>query len=301
MENGNREPIRSDAYRVETSELVRSFTNETQYAVNAWIDRSERHIDPLPFLAVGSCLREFGYEIAVDSGASGSPLWRVARRGAVPSFFVDVVSIDLTSDELTEFRVSSHLVETLQLIPVNQRLHMSVTDYRQFVDEDTREQIMAKTRGWLDTPPPSIGDQMDLTGVVLTVMPWDKPRDHLAVMGPAFSYWIRKLRIDSLLEERVRLHHEIAAKHPYVLAAVAPERVGLSRRCYSELLTDRPDEPKRAEASPASDIDRLPLFAAHSEISAATWVWKSSRGIWEMKAIHNRTALRRLPSDSLDG
>ncbi|MGB2982758.1 MAG: hypothetical protein WBC63_02720, partial [Candidatus Bipolaricaulia bacterium] len=87
---------------------------------------------------------------------------------------------------------------------------------------------------------------------------------------------------------------------PYVLAAVAPERVGLSRRCYSELLNERPDEPEHNQQVLPGDALRAPLFAEHPEVSVAAWTWKSSRGIWEMKAIHNPAARHPLPEGTFD-
>jgi hypothetical protein len=293
------EPTQPHPGHTETLALYRRLPVETQNVACAWFCQAGRPAGLLPFLAVGSCLRERRFEIAAVPFADHAPLWRVGRRGAAPEFFVDVVAIELSQEELLEFRVSSRLVETLQSIPVNQRLHMTVTDYRRIVDPKTRERIVGKTREWLVANAPSVGDRLSFDGVSLTMMPRDKVRDHLAVIGPAFSYWIRKLQIDDVLLEQVRQHLDTAAEHPYVLAVVAPERVGLSRRCYSELLNDRPDEPQAARRA-ADDGHRLPLFEMHPEISAAAWVWKSSRRLWEMKAIHNAGARHSLPDELLD-
>jgi hypothetical protein len=293
------EPTQTDSGLAEALALYRRFPVETQDVACECFCRAERIAGLLPFLAVGSCLRERGFEVAVAACANRAPMWRVGRRGSAPEFFVDVVAIELSEEELLEFRVSSRLVETLQSIPINQRLHMTVTDYRQIVDPKTRERIVGKTREWLVTRAPSFGDRLSFDGVSLTMMLRDKVRDHLAVIGPAFSYWIRKLQIDDVLSEQVRQHLDTAAKRPYVLAAVAPERVGLSRRCYSELLNDRPDEPQAVRRA-ADDGHRLPLFEVRPEISAAAWVWKSSRGLWEMKVIHNAGAQHPLPDGLLD-
>ncbi|MGB2982291.1 MAG: hypothetical protein WBC63_00335, partial [Candidatus Bipolaricaulia bacterium] len=224
--------------------LHQSFPAETQNLARAWFLHADRETGLPPFLAVGGCLRERSLEVSAELLADRAPLWRVERQGTTTAFFVDVVPIELSQDELLEFRVSSQLVEALQTIPINQRLHMAVTDFRRIIDEEPRERIVAKTRDWLAAGPPAGGDRIQFDGGVLTMMPWDKERDHLAVIGPAFTYWIRKLEIDSILRDRVLQQREVAAEHPYVLAAVAPERVGLSRRCYSELLNERPDEPE---------------------------------------------------------
>ncbi len=282
----------------ETIALYRSFEPETRSAICAWFCRPGRVSGLLPFLAVGASLRDLGDEVRVEPQPEGPPLWRTEARKSTASFFVDVVPIDLSDEELLEFRVSSRLVETLQSIPIDERVHLTVTDYRAIIEEDARRRIVERAHAWLAEQGRASGDALEGAGYALTMMERDKVRDHLAVIGPAFTFWIRKLAIDRQLEERVRLRRDIAAEHPYILAGVAPERVGLSRRCYSELLAGHPDEPGGASLPP---IDRPPLFTTHPEISAAAWLWKSSRGIWEMKAIGNASAERPLPGEALDG
>ena len=289
---------RIESEPAETKRLLSLLPAQTRDRITAFFQH-ERRSDLLPFLAAGHCLRELQHEIALELSADDAALWRVRSHGDTPEFLVDVVPIELSADQLTEFRVSSSLVETLQTIPVNQRLHMTVTDYRHILGEDSRQQILERTHDWLTTTSPSVGAILEFEGITLTMMPWDKTRDHLAVIGPAFAYWIRKLQIDAALQERVQQSHEIAANYPYVIAAVAPERVGLSRRCYAELLSTSPDEPEPIRRVAATEKTRLPLFTAHSEISAAAWVWKSSRRIWEMKSIHNPAAHRPLPDTAL--
>ncbi len=251
------------------------------------------------FEIVGRCLRDYGHVPTVAHGAGGRKLWFVRPAAGLAEYYADVIPIDLEPAMLEEFRATSRLVEQLQTIPINERLHMAVVAPRRIATDALRQEIVEQVTRWLESAPRSTGDRLEFRGGILTMLPRDKVRNHLAVVGPAFAYWIRRLGLDRALADRAAEQHAIAAESPYVLVTVAPERVGLSRRCYAELLSERPVERLLGEESDTVQ-QRPPLFEAHPEVSAALWIWRSSRGIWELKAIHNRRAAHPLPEGLFD-
>jgi len=267
----------------QTQNLLDSRSSKEQEILHRWRAEECGEADFCHFLAAGCHLVGRSAQAVIDRTDALPPVWRISSPGQ--DLVVDPISVRLTDTELETFRRSSSLVERLQTLDRDALLHMRVED----ADRLPIPPIETAVRDWLEEDP-VVGSELDVEGVRLTRLRQGKKRGHVAIVGPALSYWIGDLELDRRLQDRVLGRAAVAAEATYVIAAIAPPRVGLSGRCYSELLALRSD--RIEELSLPSEHIRVPLFQAHPEVAAAMWIWRSSLGRWQLKAIRNASAAR---------
>lgn len=267
---------------------------------------SKNHIQTYNELAIGSVLKQLGYQLEYEKPLSGhTPDWYVHPKGDIPAFIVEVFTANPSNEWTAQRRQKIDLVKRLEQIPIDVTMNIRFRG-NMALDQHQNKIIATKIRKWLEDDNPPVGTQISLTGtgIIFKITYRGRGFPHVTLaffdisrVNSKSLRWKIKDKIDNykdLLQE-VRI--------PYVISIVPNPLTGLEQDNFIDVLFGQGiinitlEEAIGTIGGQRSERNSDGVFLISPSLSAAIWVWKSQRD-WNFRAAYNPNATYPLPLDT---
>ncbi len=265
---------------------------------------SKNHIQTYNELAIGSVLKQLGYQLEYEKPLSGhTPDWYVHLKGEIPAFIVEVFTANPSNEWTAQRGQKIDLVKRLEQIPIDVTMNIRFRG-NMALDQHQNKIIATKIRKWLEDDNPPVGTQISLTGIILKVIYRGRGFSHVTL---AFSdiFWVNSKSLREKIKNKIDKYKDFLqeGRIPYVISIVPNPLTGLEQNNFIDVLFGQEiinlavDKDSGIIAEERFERNSNGLFLISSSLSAAIWSWRSQEH-WKFKAAYNPTATYPLPKNT---
>ena len=265
---------------------------------------SKNHIQTYNELAIGSVLKQLGYQLEYEKPLSGhTPDWYVHPKGDIPAFIVEVFTANPSNEWTAQRRQKIDLVKRLEQIPIDVTMNIRFRG-NMALDQHQNKIIATKIRKWLEDDNPPVGTQISLTGIIFKITYRGRGFPHVT-LGFFDIFRVNSKSLRGKIKDKIDNYKDLLqeVRIPYVISIVPNPLTGLEQDNFIDVLFGQEiinlavDKASGIIAGQRSERNSNGLFLIGPSLSAVIWSWKS-QGNWNFKAAHNTNATHPLPLDT---
>jgi hypothetical protein len=294
------------ATRAEIEIWVSNLPQNIQPKVISNLQSSRNHIHTYNELAVGSALKQLGYQLEYEKALNCLiPDWYVYPKGTIAAFIVEVFTAKPSENRIAQQHQKKDLFKRLEQIPIDVSLNIR---FRGSVVLDPKKNKILATeiRRWLEDEDQLVGTKLFKKGIIFEIFRRGVGFPHVTVGASLDMFWVNSKSLREKINDKIRKYKNLLQKVriPFVIAIIPDSRTGLDLDNFGDVLIGQEIVElilnNNKIIGHKNRRNSTGLFCKKPSLSAAIWAWRS-QGKWKIKSAHNPNAAHPLPRNTFGG